>query len=174
MSMRLFCHLPIVFLFAVIVSCKENSTPPKVGQVQEKYDIKIGDCLLKLELAKTPDERETGLMHRDKLIAGEGMIFVFETPQSQRFWMKNTRIPLDIGYFSADGRLLELHRGRPYDLSGMPSKSNNLQFVVELGIGEFSRLGIKLGDRIDLQMLAKAISYSGGFPRHYNLQGYSR
>jgi len=56
----------------------------------------------------------------------------------------------------------------------MPSKSNNLQFVVELGIGEFSRLGIKLGDRIDLQMLAEAISYSGGFPRHYNLQGYAR
>lgn len=102
------------------------------------------------------------------------MIFVFETPQPQRFWMKNTRIPLDIGYFSADGRLLELHRGRPYDLSGMPSKSNNLQFVVELGIGEFSRLGIKLGDRIDLKMLAEAISYSGGFPRHYNLQSYAR
>ncbi|MDG1132636.1 MAG: DUF192 domain-containing protein [Opitutales bacterium] len=172
--MRHFCHLPIVFLFAIIISCKEDSTSSEVGQIQEKYDIKIGDCLLKLELAKTSNERKTGLMHRDKLNAGEGMIFVFETPQPRRFWMKNTRIPLDIGYFTADGRLLELHRGLPYDLSGMPSKSNNLQFVVELGIGEFSRLGIKLGDRIDLQMLAEAITYSGGFPRHYNLHGYAR
>ena len=83
--------------------------------------------------------------------------------------MKNTRIPLDIGYFSADGYLKEIHHGRPFDLTGMPSRSNSLQFVVELGADEFRDLGIKLGDRIDLEMISNAILSSGGNPANYNL-----
>ena len=75
--------------------------------------------------------------------------------------MKNTQIPLDIGYFSKNGKLRELHHGRPFDLTGLVSKSDSLQFVVELGAGEFSRLGIKLGDRINLKMVANAIISSG-------------
>lgn len=108
-------------------------------------------------------------MHREKLKASEGMLFIFENPQPQRFWMKNTRIPLDIGYFSNDGRLKEIHNGRPFDLSGLQSKSKSLQFVVELGAGEFRRLGIKLGDRLDLGMVHDAILASGGDPAHFNL-----
>ena len=108
-------------------------------------------------------------MHRDNLPAGEGMLFVFENPQPQRFWMKNTRIPLDVGYFSADGRLKELHRGRPYDLSGMPSRAKDLQFVVELYEGEFKRLGIGLGNFLNLDSVKQAIAKSGRQPKDYNL-----
>ena len=93
--------------------------------------------LLRLEPARTPSERELGLMHHESLNKKEGMLFIFETPQLQRFWMKNTRIPLDIGYFSADGYLKEIHHGRPFDLTGMPSRSDSLQFVVELGAMSF-------------------------------------
>lgn len=108
-------------------------------------------------------------MHRERLNEKEGMLFIFENPQPQRFWMKNTRIPLDIGYFSEDGRLKELYQGRPFDLTGLASQSNSLQFVVELGAGEFARLGIRLGDRLDLEMVIDAIIASGGNPTDYNL-----
>ena len=83
--------------------------------------------------------------------------------------MKNTRIPLDIGYFGTDGRLKEVHRGQPFDLSGMPSKSQSLQFVIELNAGEFKRLGIKIGDRIDLQKLTEAVLLEGIDPQLFGL-----
>ena len=83
--------------------------------------------------------------------------------------MKNTRIPLDIGYFGTDGRLKEVHRGQPFDLSGMPSKSQSLQFVIELNAGEYQRLGIGIGDCIDLDKLSEAISLVGISPQLYGL-----
>ena len=74
--------------------------------------------------------------------------------------MKNTQIPLDIGYFLR----MKVERTSPWQAIRsywLVSKSDSLQFVVELGAGEFSRLGIKLGDRINLKMVANAIISSG-------------
>ena len=167
--MRIISILPIVFLSTFLHSCKEQEIVAHKETERAKYAIQIGEHTLQLELARTPKTRETGLMHRDSLPKGVGMIFVFENPQPQRFWMKNTRIPLDIGYFSADGRLKEVYRGRPYDLSGMPSRAKDLQFVVELYEGEFKRMGIALGSRLNLDSVKRAIRESGGQPADYNL-----
>ncbi|MEK9773451.1 MAG: DUF192 domain-containing protein [Opitutae bacterium] len=168
--MRFFSHLPIVFLLFCITCCKEDARSNLPNEESNKqYQIKIADISLSLELARLPKQRELGLMHRERLNEKEGMLFIFENPQPQRFWMKNTRIPLDIGYFSEDGRLKELYQGRPFDLTGLASQSNSLQFVVELGAGEFARLGIRLGDRLDLEMVIDAIIASGGNPTDYNL-----
>ena len=167
--MRIIFILPIVFLCTFLHSCKKQETVTQENTERVKYAIQIGEQTLQLELARTPKTRETGLMYRENLPKGEGMIFVFENPQPQRFWMKNTRIPLDIGYFSADGRLKEVHRGQPYDLSGMPSRAKDLQFVVELYEGEFKRMGITLGSRLNLDTVKRAITESGGRPADYNL-----
>ena len=167
--MRIISILPIVFLYTFLHSCKEQEIVAQQNTEHPKYAIQIGEQSLQLELARTPKTRETGLMYRESLPRGEGMIFVFENPQPQRFWMKNTRIPLDIGYFSADGRLKEVHRGRPFDLSGMPSLTKDLQFVVELYEGEFKRMGIALGSRLNLDSVKRAIAESGGRPADYNL-----
>ena len=83
--------------------------------------------------------------------------------------MKNTRIPLDIGYFGTDGRLKELHKGQPFNLSGIPSQSQSLQFVIELNAGEYQRLGIKIDDRIDLQNLTEAVLLEGIDPQLFGL-----
>jgi uncharacterized membrane protein (UPF0127 family) len=167
--MRIISILPIVFLCTFLHSCKEQEIVAYQVKEQPKYAIQIGEQTLQLELARTPNARETGLMHRESLPSGEGMLFVFEHPQPQRFWMKNTRIPLDIGYFSADGKLKEVHRGRPYDLSGLPSRATDLQFVVELYEGEFKKMGITLGSRLNLDSVKQAIIESGGRPTEYNL-----
>jgi uncharacterized membrane protein (UPF0127 family) len=168
--MRIISILPIVFICTFLHSCKKQETVAQQNTEPAKYAIQIGEKTLQLELARTPKSRETGLMYRESLPRGEGMIFVFENPQPQRFWMKNTRIPLDIGYFSADGRLKEVHRGQPYDLSGMPSRAKDLQFVVELYEGEFKRMGITLGSRLSLDTVKRAIAESGGRPADYNLR----
>ena len=84
-------------------------------------------------------------MFRESMDEDEGMFFVFESGSSQRFWMKNTRIPLDIGYISSDGVLIEIHKGKPYDLSGVPSHSNDIKFVLELNAGAYKSLEFVLG-----------------------------
>lgn len=167
--MRFFLILPIAILSGSITSCKETKFIGFSNEEIEKFEIQVGEKKLFLELALTPEKREKGLMHRDNLQKGEGMIFVFENPQPMRFWMKNTRIPLDIGYFSPEGRLKELHRGKPFDLSGMPSSSNSLQFVIELNAGDYQDQGIRMGDKINLPTLANAITQSGLDPNCYGL-----
>ena len=129
----------------------------------------VGDSNLSLELALDSFSREKGLMYRDQLGQAQGMLFVFENSQPMRFWMKNTRIPLDIGYFGIDGSLKELHRGRPFDLSGLSSSSSSLQFVIELNQGEYQRLGIQIGDCIDLKQLTEAILQEGMEPKIFGL-----
>jgi uncharacterized membrane protein (UPF0127 family) len=167
--MRFILILPIAILCGFITSCKETENFVFDKNEIQKFEIKVGEKKLLLELATTPEKRGKGLMFRDALQLGEGMIFVFESPQPMRFWMKNTRIPLDIGYFSSDGRLKELHRGKPFDLSGISSSSNSLQFVIELNAGDYNKLGIRMGDKIDISALAKAIAQSGQDPNRYGL-----
>ena len=59
--------------------------------------------------------------------------------------------------------------GKPFDLSGMPSSSNSLQFVIELNAGDYKKLGIRMGDKIDLPALARAITHTGQDPSRYGL-----
>jgi uncharacterized membrane protein (UPF0127 family) len=167
--MRVFWILPIVFLCGAILSCKEPETNFPEPENAKKYPIEVGNKTLFLELALTAEAREKGLMHRDQLKDAEGMLFIFENPQPMRFWMKNTRIPLDIGYFGTDGRLKELHKGQPFNLSGISSQSQSLQFVIELNAGEYKRLGIKIDDRIDLQNLTEAVLLEGIDPQLFGL-----
>jgi uncharacterized membrane protein (UPF0127 family) len=108
-------------------------------------------------------------MYRDSIPEGKGMLFVFEQPSSQKFWMKNTRIPLDIGYFSPEGKLLEVHAAKPFDLGGVPSRSEKVQFVLELNRNGFRSMGIRLGDRLDLKVVAKALRDRGIDPKEYDL-----
>ena len=77
------------------------------------------------------------------------------------FWMKNTRIPLDIGYFSSNGSLSEIHKAKPYDLSGVPSRSRDIKFVLELNAGAYKKLGIRIGSRLDLKTIAQILSRKG-------------
>lgn len=167
--MRIFLFLPIAILCTSLLSCKDLKPAGTEPNEPTRHEIKVGNTTLYLELALTSNTREKGLMHRDQLGDKEGMLFVFEQPQPMRFWMKNTRIPLDIGYFSPDGRLKEVHRGQPFDLSGMPSRSKSLQFVIELNAGDYKKLGIRIGDKIDLKALATAIAQSGQDPSRYGL-----
>jgi uncharacterized membrane protein (UPF0127 family) len=167
--MRFFWILPIAILCGSFLSCKETNQNSPEKSNPKQFPIPVGQKTLFLELALDDPTREKGLMHRNHLGKAEGMLFVFENPQPMRFWMKNTRIPLDIGYFGTDGRLKEVHRGQPFDLSGIPSKSQSLQFVIELNAGEFKRLGIKIGDRIDLQKLTEAVLLEGIDPQLFGL-----
>jgi uncharacterized membrane protein (UPF0127 family) len=104
------------------------------------------------EIARTAAERETGLMFRESLADGEGMLFVFERDEALSFWMKNTLIPLSIAYISYNGRILEIHDMRPRDLTPVRS-GRSARYALEVPQGWFGRAGIQPDDVLDLSPL---------------------
>ena len=72
----------------------------------KRTKIKIENNYLKVELAENPEQQERGLMYRTELKDGFGMLFVFEDEAPRAFWMKNTFVPLTIGYFDSHKKLI--------------------------------------------------------------------
>ncbi len=164
-------HL-LTAILLIFVSCKEGKSEKEMINTSTKdqlFAFKIGDALINAKLAILSEERQKGLMFVDEMKSGTGMLFVFEEPTPQKFWMKNTRIPLDIGYFSSNGILKEIHAAKPFDLGGVPSRSKNIQFVLELNLNDFRTQKIKIGDRLNLDDIRKAIKERGLNPEKYKL-----
>ena len=105
---------------------------------------------IRVEIARTDEERAKGLMYRTELPEGEGMIFIFEREQPLSFWMKNTLIPLSIAFIASNGRIIDIKDMEPLDLSSVPS-SAPARYALEVPQGWFSRAGVNTGDivRID-------------------------
>ncbi|TVQ24817.1 MAG: DUF192 domain-containing protein [Spirochaetaceae bacterium] len=109
----------------------------------------VGDTEFQVEIADTDDSRRLGLMHRESLPEGQGMLFVFEQDQRLSFWMKNTHIPLSIAYISSDGIIREIHDMTPLSLDAIRS-SRSVRYALEVNQGAFEAAGIEPGDRVVL------------------------
>ena len=107
--------------------------------------LTINGHKLVAEVAATPEQRSTGLMHRFSLQPDHGMVFVFERPEPQGFWMKNTFIPLSIAFVGPDGRILNVDDMAPHDESTHPSRGPAL-YALEMRKGWFAERGIAAGD----------------------------
>ncbi|GHE94569.1 hypothetical protein GCM10016455_13780 [Aliiroseovarius zhejiangensis] len=104
-----------------------------------------GQARFSVEVADDPGERALGLMNRDSLPVSHGMLFLFETPQSVSFWMKNTLIPLDMLFLQADGTVARVHSNAiPHDLTPIPG-GPDIQAVLEINGGLAQRFGIGEG-----------------------------
>lgn len=104
------------------------------------------------ELAVTDAERQQGLMFRTRMRPEQGMLFVFEEPDYHSFWMKNTKIALDMLWLDADRRIVEIEKNVPPCLEDpCPSYGGNRPalFVLELIAGQADAHGLKLFDRLD-------------------------
>jgi len=117
-------------------------------------EMTIGSKSYTLEVASKPDDQETGLMRRDSMPSNHGMIFVFQQERPLTFWMKNTRIPLDILFLDATGRVVSIHQMKPYDESPTPSGGPCL-YAIELNQGQADASGVKAGDRLAIPSLPK-------------------
>jgi uncharacterized membrane protein (UPF0127 family) len=96
-------------------------------------------------MATTEARREQGLMYVRHLAPDRGMLFVFESPQVLNFWMKNTRIPLDLLFIAADGRVIRIaENAEPESLATISSMGAALA-VLELAGGSAARLGLRPG-----------------------------
>ncbi|MGQ0560014.1 MAG: DUF192 domain-containing protein [Sphingosinicella sp.] len=101
-----------------------------------------------VEVARTPEQQAQGLMFREYLGDGEGMIFPFPSPRPASFWMRNTLIPLDMLFIRADGTIARIAR-RTTPLSDESIVSGEpVAAVLELRGGRTEELGIEEGDRV--------------------------
>jgi uncharacterized membrane protein (UPF0127 family) len=101
------------------------------------------------EVARTPEEREQGLMFRENLPDGTGMFFVFSDSQIRSFWMKNTFIPLDIAYMDAELRIVDIQAMDPETEETHPS-ARPAMFALEVPRGWFSKVGLGVGAQAEV------------------------
>ena len=109
----------------------------------EKTEIKIGKKKYNVKLAKTEEQRERGLMDIKEMPDNEGMLFIFDEPQTVGFWMKDTYIPLDIIFIDDDSEVISIYKGEPLDES--IAEEDNVKYVLELNQDS----GVKEGDELD-------------------------
>jgi hypothetical protein len=100
------------------------------------------------EVAATVQARTIGLMNRFSLQPDHGMLFVFDEPQPQAFWMKNTYVPLSIAFIDAGGRIVNIEDMAPQTETTHPSRGPVL-YALEMKKGWFVQRGIGEGDRVE-------------------------
>jgi uncharacterized protein len=135
------CGVAIALCMSLWASAQEG--PQRLAQIH----LDAGIHVINAELATTPEEREIGLMFRPTMPANDGMLFVFERPGQQCFWMKNTLLPLSVAFLADDGRVVNIDDMKPQTLDGHCS-TKPVRFVLEMNQGWFAKRGIKAGSRI--------------------------
>lgn len=118
--------------------------------------LSINNNIIKVELAITEEEHRKGLMNRTSLGTNNGMLFIYDEPQLFSFWMKNTLIPLDIIFISSDNVILEKIENIPLCHIDPCNTYNNrraAQYVLELPAGNTKKLGLTIGDVIEITIM---------------------
>lgn len=132
------------------VSSPSSATAPSPTETQERLPppghawVIFGADTVTAEVARTPEEREQGLMYRENLPEGQGMLFVFPDSQVRSFWMKNTFIPLDIAYLDENLRVVDVQAMQPETEETHPS-AGAAMFALEVPLGWYEKEGIGVG-----------------------------
>jgi hypothetical protein len=129
-------------------------TPAPTPQHLPTVTVTAPRAVLTLQVARTQDQHERGLMAYRSLPDHAGMIFVFDTDGPEDFWMKETLIPLDMLFVGADGRVRSIAANVPTVApdtrdADIPLESGVGKYVIELAAGEAARDGIVVGVRLN-------------------------
>ena len=109
--------------------------------------LTAGMHLLDVQVAQTPQERQIGLMFRKEMPQHEGMLFVFEQPATQCFWMRNTLLALTAAFVDDDGTIVNLADMKPQNDDSHCSLKP-VRFVLEMNQGWFAKRNIKAGYKL--------------------------
>lgn len=148
----------LVFCLLFLGSCREETksvikTPPvsfKSEGVLSVFRSGTDSVVVQLdiEIADTDYETQTGLMYRDAMEPQQGMLFIFREEAMHSFYMKNTKIPLDLLFIDGGMKVATIEENaQPMDESGISSRVP-IQYVLEVNAGMVARWGISQGDSI--------------------------
>lgn len=127
----------------VASSAGAQEAPQKLRTIQ----LHAGMQNITTEVAMTDREHAIGLMHRTQMGTHEGMLFVFERPGVQCFWMKNTLIPLAIAFVDDDGTIVNTDEMKPQTLDSHCS-DRPVRYVLEMNTGWFKKRALGSGSKL--------------------------
>ncbi|AWT60173.1 MAG: hypothetical protein DF168_01375 [Candidatus Moanabacter tarae] len=163
-----------LILVLLISACYERE--PKASPWSDSFPkdhyftLHLENSEIQVQLAINQSESTRGLMFRKALAPNHGMLFIYPRAKKRNFWMRNTGIPLDIGYFTSNGILQEIHPMYPHTETSVSSINEQIQFALEMNQGWFARNKIKRGCRLNLEEIRKALAARGFNPDSYNIQ----
>ena len=143
----------IVLPILIIFGCKEDRTSvgPHAWSLPQST-ITVKEYELTVEIASKQADCLKGLMYRESLRKNKGMLFVFPRAKFQRFYMKNTYIPLSIAFLEDDGKIINIEKMQPRDSRTKHWSKRQCRLVLEVNQGWFERHGIRPGDRMDIPL----------------------
>lgn len=130
------------FSFALLLALQLTAHAQAPQMNLQRTQLSAGMHLLDVQLAMTPEQRQIGLMWRKEMPQHEGMLFVFEQPATQCFWMRNTLIPLTAAFVDDDGTIVNLADMKPQNDDSHCS-AKPVRFVLEMNQGWFAKRNIK-------------------------------
>lgn len=139
-------------LLALFAALLVTASPPAWSRDEPqttlpRVTLTAGMHLIQAQVAATPAQRTIGLMFRQDMPANEGMIFVFEEPAGQCFWMKNTLLPLTAAFVADDGTIVNLADMKPQTEDSHCS-AKPVRYVLEMNQGWFAKRGLKAGAKL--------------------------
>ena len=116
----------------------------------EKIDVSIynKNITFNVEVAKTMEERRTGLMYRKKLLNNEGMLFIFPREKIIQLWMKNTYIPLDVIFISENKVIVDIKKNMEKLSETIVKSKVKSRYALEFNAGLINKLNIEIGDKV--------------------------
>jgi len=116
----------------------------------EKIEVSIynKNITFDVEIAKTIEERRTGLMYRKKLLNNEGMLFIFPREKIIQLWMKNTYIPLDVIFISESKVIVDIKKNMEKLSKTIVKSKVKSRYALEFNAGLINKLDIKIGDKV--------------------------
>ena len=150
---KAFRALAGAFALAALLSplCAWSQDGPQMNL--QRVKLSAGMHLIDAQVALTPEQRQIGLMFRKEMPQAEGMIFVFDQPATQCFWMRNTLLPLTAAFVADDGRIVNLVDMQPMTENSHCSEEP-VRFVLEMNQGWFAKKNIKKGARLGGELFA--------------------
>jgi uncharacterized protein len=134
-------------VFAAVAALGASDVQRGTATITTRAGAKV---VLKVEIARTPAERQRGLMHRRSLAPRAGMVFAYPTDVRGGFWMKNTLIPLDIAFSDRTGRIVRILTMQPCrrDPCRIYEPGVAYRAALEVNAGSFRRWNVRVGDRV--------------------------
>ncbi|GKT21207.1 DUF192 domain-containing protein [Acidovorax sp. SUPP3334] len=133
---------------ALVLSAGTAATAQESPQLNlQRVELGAGMHRIDAQVAVSPQERQIGLMHRKEMPQQEGMLFVFEEPAVQCFWMKNTLLPLTAAFVADDGTIVNLADMKPQTEDSHCSEKP-VRYVLEMNQGWFAKKGVKAGAKL--------------------------
>ncbi len=111
--------------------------------------VVFGSDTVRAEVANTAATRSQGLMYRDEVPDGTGMLFVFDREAERSFWMQNTYVALDVAFIDANFRIVDIQQMEP-ETTEIHDGARPAMFALEVRQGWFAEKGIEVGDRCEL------------------------